>query len=137
MSQRLYRNYHSWLLVAEPHVSMAGLSRRQVRRLAGFIAIGMLFAAALLWQRMQVVKMGYEVVRKAGERDSLLMENAALRRDLRSLYTLDHAEDVARRQLGMVNLDPSRVIYLPDPAETRPGLWQRASRAVRSWWTRP
>ena len=112
----------------------AGVSRRSARRLAALIAGVMVFAAALLWQRMQVVKIGYDVVQKSRERDRLLVENAALRRDLRRLYTLQHAEKVAREQLGMDNLDARRVVYLPDPAATRPGLFQRAVNAVRNWW---
>jgi cell division protein FtsL len=113
---------------------MSGLSRQRVRRLAAGITVAMLFAAGLLWQRMQVVKMGYEVVELSARRDRLMMENSALRRDLRKLYTLSHAESVARSSLGMDNLDTRQVVYLPDPSQTGPGLVQRVAGFFRSWW---
>ena len=134
MPRPLYRNYAALLLMAEPRVGLGRLSQRRSRRLAALVAVVFVFAAGLLWQRMQVVKIGYDVLKLSRERDRLASENSVLRRDLRRLYTLAHAENVARRDLGMENLDPTRVVYLPDPAPGGPGMIRRAWRSLSSLW---
>lgn len=130
----LYRNYTSWLLATEPRFRAIRLERAQFRKLViGLFGTG-LFLSLLLWQRMQVVKLGYDVSQLRTTRDELAYTQARLTNHFRELSSLPYAEQVARERLGMVNTDPRKVIYLKDPAASgySPGaLWRRLGRLFR------
>ena len=134
MARPLYRNYSAWLLVAEPRVGMSGISKQKAKAMAILISAVMVFLAALLWQRMQVLKMGYDVSDLSRKRDQLLMQNTALREDLRKLYTLKRVDEVARQTLGMANADARDVVYLPDPSDANPSMARRAMHLLLHGW---
>ena len=134
MASRYYRNYYSWILAAEPRLGIQSMPVRDVRRVVALAMVVFFFAAFLLWQRMQVVKMGYDVVELGRQRDVLLIDNARLRRGMRQLHSLAHVESVARQKLGMKNLDARRVVYIGDPFSNPPGMLRKSWEHLRRWW---
>lgn len=127
----LYRNYTSWLLATEPRFRAIRLERAQFRTLVLWLLGAGFCLSLLLWQRMQVVKLGYDVSALRTTRDQLAYTQARLTNRLRELQSLPYAEQVARERLGMVNTDPRKVIYLKDPSTSgySPGaLWRRLGK---------
>ena len=125
MAQPMYRDYSSWILAMEPRLAWSRLTRVQFRKLALWLLTGFVLAAALLVSRMAVIKNGYQIVELRQERDRLLAAKKQGERRLRELESLDQAERVARRDLGMVDMNPNQVIHLPaDPSASGPkGAW--------------
>src|SRR4051812_15973630 len=104
-TKSLYRNYTSWLLATEPRFRAIRLERTQFRKLVVLLAGTGAFLSLLLWQRMQVVKLGYDVSQLRITRDQLAYTQARMTNHLRELSSLPYAEQVARERLGMVNTD--------------------------------
>lgn len=127
MNRLLYRDHSQWLMAMEPRLSWLKLTRAQFRKMAA--AVGLLFGffAFILLTRMAVIKNGYAIVELRQDRDRCLAERRKEERRLRELQSLAHAEQVARRDLGMVDVSPNQVVYLSDPAAPLPA---RAWRAV-------
>jgi hypothetical protein len=128
---RLYRDYASWLTAAEPRFALSRLDRAGFRRWLTWGTAAFLVVSLLLWQRMQVTKLGYEVAALRKSSDELGSVHNRLQRRLQDIESLPYAEKVAREQLGMSNIDPRRVVYLRDPADssyTPRALWDRVQR---------
>jgi cell division protein FtsB len=125
MPQPLYRDYSQWILAMEPKLAWVHLSREQFRRLAGLLALLFVVVGLLLVSRMAVIKNGYEIVELRQERDRLLALTRQEQRHVSELKSLEYAETVARRDLGMVDVSPNQVIYL-QPQDSPSGfrrLW--------------
>ena len=127
MSSPLYRDYSQWILAMEPRMGFSRISRSQFRKLAGLVLGLFVFGAGLLVSRMAVIKVGYQIVELRQERDRLMAERKQNERRLRELESLAHAELYARKEMGMVDINPNQVITLEDPASSGVG---RAWRAV-------
>jgi hypothetical protein len=124
----LYRDYASWLTAAEPKFAFSRLDRAGFRRLLGGALALFLLSSLLLWQRMQVVKLGYEVSALSKNVEELRATHLRLSRRLQDIQSLPYAERVAREELGMGNIDPQKVVYLPDPSAALynpKALWDR------------
>ena len=125
---QLYRDYSQWILAMEPKLAWVHLSRTQFRQLVGVVLFFFVFFAVLLVSRMAVIKCGYQIVELRLERDRLLAAKKQNEHKLRDLMSLEHAEAVARQEMGMVDINPNQVIYISDPA--KPGMTKRAWNAV-------
>jgi len=128
MAQPLYRDYSRWIFAMEPRLAWVHLTRSQFRTLAALVMGVFVFAAFVLVSRMAVIKNGYAIVELRQERDKLLSQKKQNERRLREMQSLATAELVARRDYGMVDINPNQVIYLADPAKA--GFSHKAWKAV-------
>ncbi|MEE9522786.1 MAG: cell division protein FtsL [candidate division NC10 bacterium] len=87
---------------------------RRMLLASGVLLLGLIF---YVWQHIQVVRFGYQVERLRAERVTLVQEGKTLNVELGRLRSLMRVEDLARRELGMVNPVPGQVILLKDPRE--------------------
>ena len=80
------------------------------------VAGGVLLLGLLLyvWQHIQVVRLGYQTEGLRAAQVTLVQEGKALEVELGRLRALTKVEDLARRELGMVNPVPGQVILLED-----------------------
>jgi hypothetical protein len=120
----------AWLLESEPKFALR-LERHQFRSLLPWLAAAGLFLGLILWQRVQVRQLGYELNQLRATRDDLAYTQSRLNNRLRELVSLPYAEKVARQQLGMNNIDPRQVLYLRDPAQAASwpvALWRKVGR---------
>lgn len=65
-----------------------------------------------VWQPIQVVRLGYQVERLAGERAGLIQQQKKLRLEGARLRSLRRVEEIARRQLRLTSPKPGQVIVL-------------------------
>lgn len=128
MAQPLYRDYSKWIFAIEPRLAWVHMTRAQFRTLAAVVLAVFAFAAFLLVSRMAVIKNGYAIVELRLERDRLLSRKKQNERRLREMQSLASAELVARRDYGMVDIDPNQVIFLEDPSKA--GFARKAWKAM-------
>ena len=120
----IFRDAGPVILRWEANARWSRLEPGQFRKLAALLLSLFVLAALLLVSRMEVIKNGYQIVELRQERDRLLNEQKHLERRLQEVQSLDYAEDVARHQLGMVDVNPNQVIYLgSDPSRSMPLGW--------------
>ncbi len=134
MEQKLYRDYSNWLLAENARLPFLRLDRASFRRWLAGLAGVFVFASLLLWQRMQVVKLGYQVATLQKQEQDLASGNQLLQRQLQDLNSLAHAEQVAREQLGMQAVNPRQVITLPSGQGSpfSPATWWRGLKGLFS-----
>jgi cell division protein FtsL len=87
---------------------------RRVLLASGVLLLGLLL---YVWQHIQVVRFGYQIERFRAERVALVQEGKALKVELSRLRSLMRVEELARRELGMVNPVPGQISLLKDPQE--------------------
>ncbi|MFQ5881141.1 MAG: septum formation initiator family protein [Candidatus Methylomirabilales bacterium] len=85
---------------------------RSMLLVSGVLLLGLLF---YVWQHIQVVRLGYQIERLRAERVTLIQEGKALRLELGQLRSLKRVEEIARRELGMVNPVPGQIILVDEP----------------------
>ena len=73
------------------------------------LAMGLLL---LTWGRVRVLANGYQIMELRQERDSLESQHRALQSRLEQMQSLAWAEQAAREQLHMVDINPNQVITL-------------------------
>ena len=108
----LFRDAGPVILRWEANARWSRLDPGQFRRI---VVLGGLLALALLlltWSRVRVLANGYQIAELREARDQLLNEHRHLERRLQEMQSLDYAEAVARHQLGMVDVNPNRVVTL-------------------------
>lgn len=74
-----------------------------------------LIVAALtlyIWQRFQVIELGYKVDRFKTERETLVRMNNNLRIESASLKSLDRVERIAARQIGLKPVERGRFVLV-------------------------
>jgi hypothetical protein len=86
----------------------AGQFRGLVLALAA-VALGLLL---LTWGRVRVLANGYQIMELRQERDSLASQHSQLESRLAQMQSLAWAEQAAREQLHMVDINPNQVITL-------------------------
>jgi hypothetical protein len=128
MAQPMYRDYSKWIFAMEPRMAWVHLTRSQFRLFASAVMGLLIFSGLLLVSRMAVIKNGYTVLELRQERDRLLSEQKRSERQLRELQSLATAEQMARAQMGMVDINPNQVVYLADQA--KPGIAGKAWKAL-------
>jgi hypothetical protein len=73
------------------------------------LALGLLL---LTWGRVRVLANGYQIMELRQERDSLESQHRQLENRLAQMQSLAWAEQAAREQLHMVDINPNQVITL-------------------------
>lgn len=73
-----------------------------------------IFLAVLLyvWQRVNVIEMGYRIEALEKERKELLQKNKALLIEAASLGSPRRIEEIAISQLGMVRPSPGQMVFI-------------------------
>jgi cell division protein FtsL len=74
------------------------------------------FAFLLLWQRHQMIRIGYEIEQLREERVELLRMQKELLIEAESLTALDRIERIATEQLNMKQALPQQRVYTKRPA---------------------
>jgi cell division protein FtsL len=128
MAQPMYRDYSKWMFAMEPRLAWVHLTRSQFRLFAAIVMGLLVYFGFILVSRMAVIKNGYAIVELRQERDRLLSEQKRNERQLRELQSLATTEQVARQQMGMVDVNPNQVIYLPE--SPKPGFSGKAWKAL-------
>lgn len=64
------------------------------------------------WQRMEVLKISYEIDKLRNEKDELINKNKFLQVEVASLKSLDRVEKTSRHELGLVTPDKFEMISL-------------------------
>jgi cell division protein FtsB len=108
----IFRDAGPVILRWEANARWSRLDAGQFRRLATVVGVVALALMFLTWSRVQVLANGYQIAELRTQRDQLLNEHRHLERRLQEVQSLDYAEDVARHQLGMVDVNPNQVITL-------------------------
>jgi cell division protein FtsL len=108
----LFRDAGPVILRWEANARWSRLDAGQFRRLAALVSVLALGLLLLTWSRVRVLANGYQIAELRTERDQLLNEHRHLERRLQEIQSLDYAEAVARRQLGMVDVNPNQVVTL-------------------------
>ena len=82
--------------------------------LKALLAAGLIVAALTLyiWQRFQVIELGYKVDRFKTERETLVRMNNNLRIESASLKSLDRVERIAARQIGLKPVERERFVLV-------------------------
>ncbi len=106
----------------------SALKRREYKgTFWGILALSLVLFA-IVWQRMQVVKLAYEVQVLKAQKQSLTNEYYYLKYRMYDVDSMAKVESIARNQLGMVTPSTSQVVILPDGGSVMP-QWL-------GWWTR-
>ncbi|OGW62319.1 MAG: hypothetical protein A2V83_02575 [Nitrospirae bacterium RBG_16_64_22] len=124
------------LIDSRPSGLKTGGGRRLVLRalLAGALIVAVL--TLYIWQRFQVIDLGYTVDRFKTERETLVRMNNNLRIESASLKSLDRVERIAARRIGLKPVERGRFVLVkvvpgagaPEPGTTAVAL---ASPGVR------
>lgn len=77
--------------------------------IGGLVLVGVLF---YVWQRIQVVRLGYQIEHLQSERTALLRQEKELRFEVARLRSLRRVEDIARHQLGFTSPGPGQVVLV-------------------------
>jgi hypothetical protein len=128
VSNTLYRDYSQWILAMEPKLGWSRLTRPQFRFMASRVLGLFVLLAFVLVVRMQVIKNGYGTVELRLERDRLLSLKKQNEKKLMELQSLATVEELARKDMGMVEINPNQVIYLDDPSKAQ--LGRKAWKAI-------
>ena len=97
------------------HISGLRLRRaRFVKRAGAFALILMITAMAMVyvWQRVQVIAMGYQVEDLKKERDELKRVNKGLQIETASLTSPGRIEEIASRSIGMKPASENQVVLV-------------------------
>lgn len=119
---------HNEKTLAEPWLLETLSADRQggVRRWLPLLLCLLLLGGTLLhvWQRVQVIRLGYALEEIQGRKQALLRSNKTLQVEAATLSTLDRVERIALREVGLQPLDRSRIVVLQrDPSPVRGGRW--------------
>ena len=79
----------------------AALGRRHLRQAMSLLAIGLLVALFLVWARIQVIQLGYEVSRLRKDVRELAQQRDLLEADVASLKSPKRLEGIATERFGM------------------------------------
>jgi cell division protein FtsL len=89
------------------------MKRRRKRGIVFYVLVSAASAGAAalahVWVRMQVVQAGYEIAREKRSVEELTQANQRLRIEIDGLKAPARIEAMAKRDLKMVSLDPTRL----------------------------
>lgn len=75
----------------------------------------------VVWQRTQVVRLGYQLERMEATKKELLRENKALLLEVSSLTSLDRIEKIAKNHLGLKHPDRKNIFIVKKQQDRKPG----------------
>jgi len=78
-----------------------------------FILITLFFCSLIfvVWSRLQITYLGYEISQVNKEQKQLLNLNKQLKLEAASLKSLARIENIARKQLGLANPKPHQMVF--------------------------
>jgi cell division protein FtsL len=79
----------------------AALGRRHIRQAMSLLVVGVLVALFLVWARIQVIQLGYEVSRLRNEVRELSQQRDLLEAEAASLKSPKRLEGIATSRFGM------------------------------------
>jgi cell division protein FtsL len=85
---------------------------------------------AAVWERSEVVSLGYEVGQLRKQRDLELQRHRALILEAASLSSLERVDRLAETQLGMVPAQPGQVQLVPEEPAADPSAMVAAMLAA-------
>ena len=97
------------------HLSSLRLRKRRLFKKAGTYSIILLSAVFLLfyvWQRVQVISVGYQIEALKKEKDSLSRTNRSLTIEAASLTSPDRVEAIASSEIGMRTPGDTQIILV-------------------------
>lgn len=97
------------------HLSSLRLRKQRFFKKAGVYSIILLSAAFLLfyvWQRVQVISIGYQIEALKKEKDSLSRTNRSLTIEAASLTAPDRVEAIASSEIGMKTPRDTQIILV-------------------------
>lgn len=86
------------------HLSSLRLKKRRLMKKAGTASLVLLLSAfgfVYVWQRVQVIKTGYEIEALKKEKEALLTTNKGLLIESATLTSPDRIETIASKDIGM------------------------------------
>jgi cell division protein FtsL len=86
------------------HLSSIRLKKRRLIKKAGIIGFVLFLSAfgfVFVWQRVQVIKTGYEIEALKKERDALATTNKSLLIETATLTSPERVETIAKKDIGM------------------------------------
>lgn len=86
----------------------------------GLVAVFLFLAFLLLWQRHQMIRIGYQIEQLRQERTELLRIRKELLIETESLSALDRIERIATDQLKMKQALPQQRVYIKQPTQPTP-----------------
>lgn len=75
------------------------------------------FVLFYTWQRIEVLRLGYEVDKLRSEKNELYNKNKFLQVKVAGLKSLDRVEKIAREELGLIIPDKFEIISLEEVNE--------------------
>lgn len=78
------------------------------------ITITILFISSLIflvWSRIQVTQLGYQISQASHEQEQLFKKNSELKIEEASLKTPSRIEDIAKNRLGLINPEPNQKVF--------------------------
>ena len=67
----------------------------------------------VVWSRIQVTQLGYQLSQASQEQERLLQQNSQLKIEEATLKTLERIEDLALNQLGLKKPEPQQKVFIP------------------------
>jgi len=88
--------------------------KRLFKRAGSFLLIFSVsvFLLVFVWQRVQVIKTGYEIEKLKKERDGLLKVNQSLKIEAASLTSPDRIETIADKDIGMRAPNDTQIVLV-------------------------
>lgn len=74
----------------------------------------------LLWERNELVRLGYEIQQLQERQKELKQVNRQLLVEISSLSSYSRVEQIALTRLGMIRPDPHQVVVVQDPPTATP-----------------
>jgi len=118
---------------ASNYISGGRLRRMRLIRKSGVYALAFMLAAFSLvyvWQRLQVVTMGYEIETLKKQKDEAVKENKALKIEAATLTSPDRIDAIARNDISMKTPADSQIVMVKRVARGK-GKGPDSSRQAR------
>ena len=90
------------------------VKKRQKTTLSLFILITLFICSLIffVWSRLQITYLGYEISHASSEQQQLLKLNRQMKLEAASLKSLSRIESIAKNQLGLINPEPSQLVFI-------------------------
>ena len=90
------------------------MKKRQKNTLSLFILITIFICSLIffVWSRLQITYLGYQIPQANSEQQQLLKLNKQMKLEAASLKSLSRIESIAKNQLGLINPEPSQLVFI-------------------------
>ena len=90
------------------------VKKRQKNALPLFILITIFICSLIffVWSRLQITYLGYQISQANSKQQHLLKLNKQMKLEVASLKSLSRIESIAKNQLGLINPEPSQLVFI-------------------------